>query len=257
MKYTYILEKPQFVIENISFENVARSQNYKYHNKCRAKHAFIYTVSGTMQYTFLKESNRQVTVGSGELIFVPKNCDYSGIYLGEHTETKIIHFDTMGDSLPPYLSAPHKIDFPKAAEHMETFFTPLMTNDMSHPFYYLSRIYELLWLIDVNYSGLPAKYKRLQLALSEMTEHYNQNEKTAYYASLCGMGEVQFRRLFHEYTGKSPIEYRNEIRLINAQMKLQSGMYNVSEVAEAVGFSNLSFFTRLYKEKFGHTPKKE
>ena len=55
----------------------------------------------------------------------------------------------------------------------------------------------------------------------------------------------------------SPIEYRNDIRLTNAKNKLQSGEYNVSEVSESVGFSNLSFFSKLYKRKYGYTPKDE
>ena len=55
----------------------------------------------------------------------------------------------------------------------------------------------------------------------------------------------------------SPIEDRNHVRLNMARAKLQSGEYNVFEAAQAVGFSNLSFFIRLYKKKFGHTPGHE
>jgi len=68
---------------------------------------------------------------------------------------------------------------------------------------------------------------------------------------------VNFRRLFRGYTGSSPIEYRNDLRLSSARAKLQSGEYNVTEAAESCGFSNLSFFIRLYKKKFGYTPKQE
>ena len=83
------------------------------------------------------------------------------------------------------------------------------------------------------------------------------HQKISYYADLCGMSEAGFRRLFREYMGVSPVDYRNDIRLINARNKLQSGEYNVSEAAYESGFSNLSFFIRLYKKKFGYTPKKE
>jgi AraC-like DNA-binding protein len=68
---------------------------------------------------------------------------------------------------------------------------------------------------------------------------------------------VNFRRLFRDYTGKTPVEYRNDIRLENAAVLLGSGEYTVSEAAESCGFSNLSFFTRLYKRRYGHTPKNE
>jgi AraC-like DNA-binding protein len=57
--------------------------------------------------------------------------------------------------------------------------------------------------------------------------------------------------------GHSPVDHRNELRLQDARIKLQSGEYTVSEAAESSGFSNLSFFIRLYKKKYGHTPKKE
>lgn len=127
----------------------------------------------------------------------------------------------------------------------------------SHPFYYVSCLYNLLWQIDESYSVIPAKYKKLRAALSEIAEYWYKNETVAYYAELCSMSEVNFRRLFKEYTGLSPIDYRNDIRLSNAKSKLKSGEYNVSEVAELCGFSNLSFFIRLYKEKYGYTPKKE
>ena len=90
-----------------------------------------------------------------------------------------------------------------------------------------------------------------------MTEGWARNEKVSYYAELCDMSEANFRRLFREYMGLSPIEYRNELRLNHARNKLQSGEYNVSEAAYESGFSNLSFFIRLYKNKYGHTPKKE
>ena len=257
MKYLYNLKNPNFTVENIDVLNVARDKGYKVHHSCRSKHAFIYTVSGMMKNTFVKENNRQIDVKAGELIFIPQNCDYIGTYFKEDTEIKIIQFNIVGENLPSYLCAPQKIILPEAQKLFDDMLTPLHTADASHPFYHLSCIYELLWKIDISDSKLPSKYKKLQPAFSEITEFYNDNKKIAYYAFLCNMSEANFRRRFHEYTQQTPIEYRNNVRLNHARMKLQSGLYNVSEVAEDCGFTNLSFFTRLYKKKFGHTPKEE
>lgn len=113
-----------------------------------------------------------------------------------------------------------------------------------------------MWQIDESYFTMPKKYKKLQPALFEITEYPEKNHPILHYANLCNISEVGFRRSFKEFTGKSPIEYRNDIRLNNAKKQLESGQYTVAETAEACGFSNLSFFTRLYKRKFGHTPKK-
>ncbi|MBQ7336098.1 MAG: helix-turn-helix transcriptional regulator [Clostridia bacterium] len=207
--------------------------------------------------TFHTGEKEGIYVDAGELIFIPKNSLYTGIYLEENTEIKIVQFDLATGALPTYLSVPAKIGLPNAGELIEAFFKPVENHISNHPFYYLSCLYNLLWQIDESYSKIPTKYKKLQSALSEITEYWDKNETVAYYADLCDMSEVNFRRLFREYTGMSPIDYRNDLRLKNARTMLQSGEYNVSEAAEASGFSNLSFFIRLYKKKYGHTPKKE
>jgi len=111
--------------------------------------------------------------------------------------------------------------------------------------------------VDESYSKLPARFRKLQAALTELHDRFEQNEPVSFYAGLCDMSEVNFRRLFREYTGMTPIEYRNHLRLNSARSKLQSGEYNVSEAAGLCGFANLSFFIRLYKKQFGHTPKQE
>ena len=257
MKHQYNLQKPNFTVENIDILNVSRPKDYKHSfRNGRTKHGFIYTVSGQMCNSFHLDKS-VLRVAAGELIFIPKGCVYTGEYLEENTEIKIVQFDLAEGELPSYLSSPSKIELPNAGELIETFFNPSENYVSSHPFYYLSCLYNLLWQIDESYSKIPTKYKKLQAALSEMAEGWQKNEAVSYYAALCHMSEVNFRRLFKEYTGMSPIEYRNDIRLSNARNKLQSGEYNVSEAAELCGFSNLSFFIRLYKKKYGYTPKKE
>lgn len=257
MKYQYILQEPSFRVENIDIQNVSRPQNYKHAFKNgREKHGFIYTVSGKMKDIFHSGETEELCIGAGELIFIPKDTVYTGVYIEDNTEIKIIQFDLISGTLPEYLSAPRKIELPKAGELIEAFFKPIENRTPSHPFYYLSCLYNLLWQIDESYSAIPVKYKKLQAAFSEITERWNINAPVCYYAALCDMSEVNFRRLFKEFTGLSPINYRNDLRLTNAKNKLRSGEYNVTEVAELCGFTNLSFFIRLYKKKFGYTPKR-
>ena len=256
MKYQYDLQEPDFRVGSIDIQNVSRPMDYKHtFRNGRGKHGFIYTVSGQMQYLF--STGEVLRIEGGELIFIPKSTVYTSIYLEKNTEIKIVQFDLMSGSLPDYFTRPVKIELPRAGELIEAFFKPLEHHMPNHPLYDLSCLYGLLWQIDESESRIPAKYKKLQAALSEITEYFTKNEPIAYYADLCNMSEVNFRRLFKEYTGLSPIDYRNDLRLTAARGKLQSGEYNVSEVAELCGFSNLSFFIRLYKNKYGHTPKKE
>jgi AraC-like DNA-binding protein len=256
MKFLYALQEPNFRVGNIDIQNVSRPKNYKHtFRNGREKHGFIYTVSGQLCAFF--PTGDRLPIKAGDLAFIPKNTVYTGIYLEENTEIKIVQFDIVSGTLPDYLSEPTKIDLPRAGELIDAFFNPTNNHVTNHPFYYLSCLYEFLWQIDESEFKIPAKYKKLRPALSKIAEYRNKNEHVSYYADLCDMSEVNFRRLFKEYTGLSPIEYRNDLRLAAAQSRLQSGEYNVSEVAELCGFSNMSFFIRLYKKKYGYTPKKE
>jgi len=258
MRYRYDLQDTKFQVGSISILNISRPKDYKHvFRNGRSKHGFVYTVSGRMKDTFHANEKNDIYTDAGEMIFIPKGTVYTGTYLEENTEIKIVQFDLLSGELPSYLSAPVKIALPDVGELLEAFFAPIEKRMPNYSFYYLSCLYALLWQIDQSESKLPAKYKKLQRALSEIAEHWSQNPPVSYYADLCDMSEVHFRRLFKEYTGRSPVDYRNDLRLMGAKNKLQSGEYNVSEVAELCGFSNLSFFIRSYKKKYGHTPKKE
>lgn len=254
MRLEYNLQQPNFSVINVDILNVSRPKNYRHsYRNGRTKHGFIYTVQGKMRDEFLSSQIGPLDAGTGELVFIPKGSRYEGIYLDENTEIKIVQFDLSSGALPEYLSEPKNIPLSNAGDLIDAFFQP----NTDHPFYYFSCLYQLLWQIDECFSGIPRKYERLRPALTEIRTRFDKNEKIEYYADLCDMSEVHFRRLFREYAGMSPIDYRNDVRLTEAKKLLQSREYNVSEAGELVGFSNLSFFIRLYSRKFGHTPKKE
>lgn len=258
MRLQYDLKEPDFTVGNIDIVNVSRPKNYKHsYRNGRTKHGFIYTVNGAMRDDFLTGEPQSITAKESELVFIPKGTAYYGTYLEDDTEIKIVQFDLEKGRLPEYLSHPVKLSVPGAGELIEAFFSRYDGNSAGHPFFFLSCLYDLLWRIDGSYNKIPSKFKKLTPALHRMATSPEQAEPIALYADICGISEVTFRRLFREYTGRSPIEYRNDVRLDKARSLLQSGEYNVSEAAELCGFSNLSFFIRLYKKKYGHTPKKE
>lgn len=253
MRYENNLQKPDFTVENIDILTVSRGKDYRHsYRNGRTKHGFIYIVRGKMDYEFLSKPLKTLSLEQGELLFVPKDTSYEGVYRADDTCIRIVQFELKDGSLPGYLQQPTKLELPNGAELIDSFFRRLN----GHVFYHMSCLYDLLWQVCGSLTEPPAKFKRLQPALTRLAESPEENAKIDLYADLCGMSEVNFRRLFGQYTGKSPVEYRNDLRLHNARTLLQSGEYNVSEAAELCGFSNLSFFTRMYKQKYGTTPKK-
>lgn len=72
-------------------------------------------------------------------------------------------------------------------------------------------------------------------------------------AETCNVSSCYFRRLFKEYSGKSPSEYRMELRLNIAKKMLEGGETTLEYIAEALNFESTSYFCRIFKKKFGIT----
>lgn len=258
MRFEHNLQSPHFTAEHIDVLQVSRPEGYTH--SCRSgriKHGFIYVADGATVFTMVPDDGSPISARCGQLVFIPKGCRYTCTYLAESTRIRIVQFDLAGGTLPDYLQRPVLLPLPDAAEWIDPFFRTPDGSAFGYPFYSLSCFYALLWQIDRHRSHIPSRYKKLLPALSILTEQYAEDCPVSHYAELCRMSESNFRRVFREYTGQSPVEYRNALRLNAASALLRSGEYNVTEAAAATGFSNLSFFIRLYKKKYGHSPKKE
>lgn len=72
-------------------------------------------------------------------------------------------------------------------------------------------------------------------------------------SELC-MSRVQLYRKIKYLTGKSPVEIIRQMRLTKADRLLSEKTLNISEIAYRVGFSSASYFTRCYRDFFGHLP---
>jgi YesN/AraC family two-component response regulator len=62
-------------------------------------------------------------------------------------------------------------------------------------------------------------------------------------------------KLFKISTGSTVVEYINQTRLEQAAKLLEREDYSVKEVMEKVGYGNESYFWRVFKKKYGTTPK--
>lgn len=69
-----------------------------------------------------------------------------------------------------------------------------------------------------------------------------------------GFSKYYFCRLFRKVTGRSIMEYVNYLRCAYAQQLLKDGEYNISETAVKSGFSDISYFTKVFKQQMGRLP---
>lgn len=73
-------------------------------------------------------------------------------------------------------------------------------------------------------------------------------------AALANCSLAKFKRDFRQRYRCSPRGWINERRLAHAHMLLQNTTKPVGEIALDCGFENPSYFIRLFKKEYGHTP---
>ncbi|PMR68511.1 AraC family transcriptional regulator [Halomonas heilongjiangensis] len=87
-----------------------------------------------------------------------------------------------------------------------------------------------------------------------VAQHYDTPSPVAGMVRLSGLSERSFKRRFKAATGMTPMEYVHTLRLEEAKQILESGDAPIDEVAEQVGYSDPSFFRRLFGRRVGLTP---
>ncbi|HAA17293.1 MAG TPA: hypothetical protein DCP28_00435, partial [Cytophagales bacterium] len=85
-------------------------------------------------------------------------------------------------------------------------------------------------------------------------DHYTEAVTIAHLADLAHMSEAAFCRFFKKMTGKTALQYINDLRIGKAcQLLLAEGM-PVSEVAFQSGYPSLTHFNRSFKARKGVAP---
>jgi len=70
-----------------------------------------------------------------------------------------------------------------------------------------------------------------------------------------GMSRVTLYRKIKALTNQTAIEFIRGVRIKRAAQLLEQNKFNVSEVAYMVGFIDVDYFRKCFKEQYGHTPK--
>ncbi len=97
------------------------------------------------------------------------------------------------------------------------------------------------------------KYKYISEGI-ELMEN-NSDKSLNEIAKLCGVSEGYFRKLFREYSGENPIEFRQKHRIEKAKQLLILNTHSIGEIAEELHFSDIYHFSKTFKKITGVSPK--
>jgi AraC-like DNA-binding protein len=96
--------------------------------------------------------------------------------------------------------------------------------------------------------------ERISRACQFIDENYHRSLRIAEVAKVAHMSEGAFSRFFRDHVGKTFPSFVNDLRVGRACRLLTETDRNVTEIALACGFRNLSNFNRQFLELRGYSP---
>ncbi len=68
------------------------------------------------------------------------------------------------------------------------------------------------------------------------------------------VGRSQLQKLFRTRSGYGAIEYFSRMKVDLAKQMIRENHYNFTQIADALGFSSIHYFSRQFKQITGMTP---
>jgi len=97
--------------------------------------------------------------------------------------------------------------------------------------------------------------RKVQEARYYLLEHNMEEIDMEELAKQLGLSYSHFRVLFKEQTGTTPHKYQINIRMQKACDLLLHSTYSISMISERLGFTSAYYFSRIFKQRNGCSPR--
>lgn len=135
------------------------------------------------------------------------------------------------------------------------------TKPQGYELYVKSQLFQFFFILDNRCRNLTTTGKnkktldKMKIVLKYIENNYMQKITIGDIAAAVGFSESHFMRYFKETMGTSFVEYLRDYRLTIASRLLTSSDSSILNIAAETGFENLSYFNRIFKEKYKMTPR--
>lgn len=108
--------------------------------------------------------------------------------------------------------------------------------------------------MEARYRPQTAPMSRLQRALGHVHKQFGRHLVESEVARICEMSPSRFCREFKAAMGMTFVDYLSRHRISEAKRLLTNRNMSVTDVAAAVGFTDPSYFTRVFRKLEGASP---
>ncbi|MFH1511825.1 MAG: AraC family transcriptional regulator [Bacillota bacterium] len=228
---------------------------------------------GTLQF---KVNGHQYAGNPGDFFIVQDGALHGGMPQRCHYECIVFDMNAIAELNPlcGQLIRPVLFGESQFAEHIyapdarlsqagEALFSSFVMGGENAPYFTIGAIFTFVGALLDGYTERRAlkpqeaelrRLARIKDVLRLIRNHYHEEISLDDMAASAHMNKRYFCRYFREMMGKTPIQYLNYYRVECACELLSASERSVSEVAMACGFSNISYFIRVFGTHKGTTP---
>lgn len=100
-----------------------------------------------------------------------------------------------------------------------------------------------------------ASYQRFKEVVYHLHTHYADNATVQTYAAMCHLSKYRFIVNFKAFTGYTPIDYRNKVRIDHARRMLLESDMPLYAIADQLGFHSATYFSTVFRHFAGCSPR--
>ena len=99
------------------------------------------------------------------------------------------------------------------------------------------------------------KYEIYRRFVQLVVENYTKQHSVSFYAEQLSLSLPHFCTTIKKAIGLTPLEIISSILIMDAKAQLRETTLSVKEIAYSLGFTNLSFFNKYFRQHTGMTPR--
>lgn len=270
MKNTVHMNFQALLHANFQFDILSVVQQYwvkdrgwsEFKNTPRYSSNLLMVVTDTnVRYT--SDTGAVLEAGYGDVIYVPYGAVYNFELIGgpdadndKIYKTICINFNMIvrnSNEIITLSNRPIKV-MNTHDPHLEHLFREIAQIRTQSPLTEQCCLYNIMLSLTKTKINFTKGYSIIKPALNLLETNFSNNIRISTLSDACHLSECHFRKLFREYTGLSPIEYRNQLRIRKAKELLADGNLSIAEIASAVGIEDQFYFSRIFKAAEGVSP---
>lgn len=253
-----------FTITDVFYENWLRRKSFSlYKNKKRPCSAFFFICSDIEVSFYLDDGTPLITAKNGDVIFIPKDMTYYVSVFKKNSKksnTYTINLHFFDDKQNEFVLSENISLLTNLKDSRQEALLENICNEFHREKVNLVKLksifYNMLELIEASYSKEKDFSYPIRKGAKTFCEEWNKNKKIEEYAQMDGVSVTYFYRCFRKWAGCSPIEYRNRLRLSNAESLLKCTNMKIQEISAIIGFDDPFYFCNIFSKAYGLSPKK-